>query len=98
MLTTIKEVRGFLGLCGTVWIWIKNYSAIARPLTELVRNKTEFIWDDQRQEAFDTLKQLISSAPALCPIDYTSENPVILLVDSSKIAVGFILSQMDNNG
>lgn len=46
MLTTVKEVRGFLGLCGTVRIWIKNYSAIARPLTELVRNKTEFIWDD----------------------------------------------------
>jgi hypothetical protein len=28
-LTTVKEVRGFLGLCGTVRIWIKDFSQIA---------------------------------------------------------------------
>lgn len=97
-LKTVRDVRGFLGLCGTVRIWIKDYSAIARPLTELVRANTEFIWDDRRQEAFDRLKQLVSSAPALRPINYESTNPVILSVDSSKIAVGFILSQIDDNG
>lgn len=32
------------------------------------------------------------------PIDYTSFNPVILSVDSSYIAVGFILSQLDEEG
>lgn len=34
-LSTPKEVRQFLGLCGTVRIWIPNYSQIVRPLTEL---------------------------------------------------------------
>ena len=42
-LATVKDVRGFLGLCGTVCIWIKNYSEIARPLTELVRKNISFI-------------------------------------------------------
>ena len=97
-LTSVKEVRGFLGLCGTVRIWIRNYSLIARPLTELVRKDEEFIWDERREEAFQTLKQLITTAPVLTPIDYTSENPIVLSVDSSKIAVGFILSQEDDNG
>lgn len=97
-LTTKTEVRGFLGLCGTVRIWIKNYSAIARPLTELTRATEEFIWDERREHAFEELKQLVSSAPALHPIDYTSDLPVILSVDSSKIAVGFILSQIDKDG
>lgn len=97
-LTTPKQVRGFLGLCGTVRIWIKDYSAIARPLTELTRKGAEFTWDDRRQEAFEKLKELISSAPALRPIDYTSTNPIILSVDSSKYAVGFILSQIDDDG
>lgn len=97
-LTSVKEVRGFLGLCGTVRIWIKNYSLIARPLTELVRKDEEFVWDDRREEAFQTLKQIITSAPALKPIDYTSDNPIVLSVDSSQIAVGFILSQEDDNG
>ena len=31
----LTEVRGFLGLCGTVRIWIKDYSQIARPLVLL---------------------------------------------------------------
>ena len=97
-LTTPKETRAFLGLCGTVRIWIKNYSELVRPLTELWRHNVEFIWDQRRQDAFETLKELVSSAPALHPIDYTSYNPVILSVDSSNIAAGMILSQMDNNG
>ena len=97
-LTTPKEVRGFLGLCGTVRIWIKDYSALARPLTELTRKGAEFEWTDRRQEAFDTLKMLVSTAPALRPIDYSSDLPIILSVDSSKYAVGFILSQIDEEG
>ena len=33
-LTTQKEARGFLGLCGTVRNWIKNYSTLAQPISE----------------------------------------------------------------
>ncbi|KAJ8462647.1 hypothetical protein ONZ51_g10761 [Trametes cubensis] len=95
---TVKDVRGFIGLCGTVRIWIKDFSEKVRPLRELTLQKAEFIWDDRRQSAFDELKGLVSSAPALRPIDYSSSNPVILSVDSSKYAVGFILSQIDDEG
>lgn len=97
-LKTPKDARGFLGLCGGVRIWIKDYSLLARPLTELWRKDVEFEWTPRRQEAFNTLKNLISSAPALRPIDYDSDLPVMLSVDSSYIAVGFILSQMDEAG
>ena len=97
-LKTVKDVRAFLGLCGTVRIWIKNYSAMARPLTKLVRKDQEFDWDERREKAFEELKVAVTSPPALRPIDYTSDNPVILSVDSSIIAVGFILSQIDEQG
>ena len=97
-LKTVKDVRAFLGLCGTVRIWIENYSVKARPLTELIRRGTEFIWDARREEAFSTLKKAITSAPALRQIDHKSDRPVILAVDSSYIAVGFILSQIDEEG
>ena len=96
-LKTVKDVRGFLGLCGTVRIWIRNYSTLARPLTELVRKDVEFEWDERRDQAFQALKEAITSPPALRPIDYSSDDPVILSVDSSKIAVGFILSQIDED-
>jgi hypothetical protein len=93
-----KEVRQFLGLCGTVRVWIPNYSKLVRPLTELYRNGVEFIWDERRQTAFDEIKTLVSSSPALRAIDYESDNPVVLSVDSSKEAAGFILSQLADDG
>lgn len=98
ILKTPKDVHMFLGLCGGVRIWIKNYSKMVRPLTELYRKDAEFIWDDRRQESFDSIKKAVSIAPALRPIDYTSDNPVIFAVDSSIIAVGFILYQIDDQG
>jgi len=97
-LTTPKEARGFLGLCGTVRNWIKNYSTLAQPISELWRQKVEFVWDKRRQEAFATLKKIVASAPALRPIDYQSELSVILAVDTSYIAVGMVLIQEDEKG
>ena len=90
--TTAKQVRGFLGLCGTVRNWIKDFSHIARPLSELTRKDAKIIWNEQHQRSFDTLKEKVSSAPALRPIDYRSDNSIILSVDTSSIAIGFILS------
>jgi RNase H-like domain found in reverse transcriptase/Integrase zinc binding domain len=94
----LKEVRGFLGLCGTVRIWIKDYSQIARPLVDLTRKAIEFHWGPEQDQAFNGLKALVTKAPALRPIDYTSDQPVILSVDTSIYGVGFILSQEDEQG
>ena len=97
-LKTPKNVREFLGLCGTARIWIKNYSTRARPLTELIRHNVEFKWDERRQAAFEDLKDAITSPPVLQPIDYRSDRPIVLSVDTSQTAVGFILSQRDEQG
>lgn len=96
--TNLKEVRGFLGLCGTVRIWIQDYSMTARPLVDLTRKDVEFHWGPAQEEAFQTLKKLVTSAPAIKPIDYTSNRPVYLSVDTSIHGIGFILSQEDENG
>jgi transposase InsO family protein len=95
---TVRDVRGFLGLCGVVRIWIKDYSMIIWPLTELWRKNQIFVWNERQEEAFQKLKKIIISPPALRPIDYDSHNPVILAVDSSYLGVGIILSQIDEQG
>jgi hypothetical protein len=97
-LTTAKEVRRFLGLCGTVRIWIRNYSKLVKPLSELYHIGKEFDWNTRRQEAFESIKKLVTSAEALRSIDYTSDAPVILSVDSSFEATGMVLSQIDPEG
>ena len=94
----LKEVQGFLGLCGTVRIWIQDYSIIAKPLVDLTRKNVEFHWESPQEEAFQILKRLVSSAPALKPIDYSSDRPVYLSVDTSIYGIGFILSQEDESG
>jgi hypothetical protein len=94
----ITQVRGFLGLCGTVRIWIKGYSKLNRQITQLYHKDEDFVWTQERVEAFEDLKKAVSSAPALRSIDYTSDLAVILAVDTSKYAVGIVLLQMDKMG
>jgi len=76
---------------------MQNYSKLIRPLTELYRKGVEFIWDERRQSAFEEIKTLVSSPPVLRAIDYKSDDPVVLSVDSSKEAAGFILSQLSKD-
>ena len=95
---TPSQVRGFLGLCGTVHIWIAGYSQMNRRLTEMYKKDEEFVWTETRIEAFEALKKAVSSAPALRSIDYNSESPVILAVDTSMEAVGMVLLQIDETG
>jgi len=94
----ISQVRGFLGLCGTVRIWIQGYSQMNRKLTELYKKDVPFEWTEDRIEAFEALKTAVSSPPALRPIDYNSDLAVILAVDTSKYAVGIVLLQLDEKG
>ena len=66
--TNLRDVQGFLGLCGTVRICIKNYSQIARPLVELTKKEVKFHWGEEQEEAFKQLKVLVTSAPAIRPM------------------------------
>ena len=92
--TNVSEVRAFLGTCGVLRIFIKNYTLIARPLIHLTRKDEPFEIGPPQLTAIEQLKSLIASSPALRPIDYESERPVILAVDSCMNGVGFILLQL----
>ena len=91
---SLTEVRGFLGTVGTIRIFIKDYATIACPLVHLTRKDIEFTFGKQELEAMKKLKTLAKNSPAIRAIDYTSGHKVILAVDTSSIAVGYILSQI----
>ena len=94
----LADVRGFLGLAGYMRIWIKDYSAIARPLVNLTRKGATFVWEAQHAEAMQLLKNAIINSSALVSIDYSTNRPVFLAVDSSWRGVGWILSQECSDG
>jgi hypothetical protein len=95
---TLTQLRAFLGTVGYVRIWIIGYSIVARPLTRLLKKDILFVWTIDCQEAMDALKHAIINSPALRPIIYNSPLPVIVSIDSSPIAVGFILAQIGEDG
>ena len=61
----VSEVRGFLGLTRWCQFFIKNYALIASPLIELIKNDKSFLWTDKRNQAFNSLKEGLSSNPIL---------------------------------
>ena len=93
---TLSEVRAFLGTVGLMRIYIRNYAHRIYALNKLTRKDIPFEWGPEQVTAQDDIKEAVLHCPALKPIDYTSDSPVILAVDTSKIAVGFFLCQQEN--
>lgn len=90
---TVKEIQSFVGLVGYYRRFIKNFSAIARPLFNLTKKDTIFKWSTDCQTAFDELKRLVTNPPVLSPPDFSK--PFILQTDASDYAVGAVLMNAD---
>lgn len=94
--TTVKGVRSFLGFANFYRQFIRNYSDIVAPLTDLTKKETKFEWDERANKAFLHLKKLFTTAPILMQFDPKRET--VLETDSSGWAVGGVLSQYDEDG
>jgi hypothetical protein len=92
-LSTVKQVRAILGVCGYHWIHIPHFSFIAAPLTRLTGKDIPFEWTDKCRQAVQDLKKAVTTAPVLVRPDPTKQFE--LEVDASAIATGAILYQRD---
>ncbi|WVZ52306.1 LOW QUALITY PROTEIN: hypothetical protein U9M48_003379 [Paspalum notatum var. saurae] len=59
---TMTEIWSFLGLAGYYRRFIKDFSKIAKPMTALTQKNAKFAWSPKCEEAFGTLKKLLTSA------------------------------------
>ena len=92
---TPKNIKQFLGLAGYYRRFIPNFSNLAKPLTNLLKNDTKFKWTSAQEDSFQTLKQKLCEEPVLQYPDFSK--PFILTTDASGIAIGGILSQGEIN-
>lgn len=90
--TNLGELRSFLGLSGYYRRYVRDYSKVASPLTDLMKKNQRFVWSDSCQTAFDTLKEQLASPPILSmPND---RDTFVLDTDASDRAIGAVLSQV----
>jgi hypothetical protein len=92
---SLSDVRAFLGTIGTCRMFIQNFAKRANAISKLLRHGIPFEFGPEQIAAQEDLKQALINSPALRAIDYKSESPVILAVDTSPIAIGFFLCQCD---
>ena len=62
---TVQEVRSFIGTCSYYRRYIRGFSDIARQLHKPTENGDRFKWTQECQQALDTLKECLISAPIL---------------------------------
>ena len=91
----IKEVRQFQGFCNYYRRFVQGYSKISHPLHSLLKKDQIFNWTDECENAFQTLKIALTSTPLLAFPDINK--PFIFTTDASTTAIGYILSQKDDN-
>src|SRR6266498_4846029 len=88
---TVSEIRSFLGLAGYYRRFIANFSKISKPLTSLLQKIAKFFWSPECEEAFQTLKKLLTSAPILSQPD--TLKPFDIYCDASGSGLGCVLMQ-----
>jgi hypothetical protein len=87
----VTQIRSFLRLAGYYHRFILNFSKIAKPMTQLLEKEAKFKWSPQCEEAFLTLKKLLTTAPLLAQPDI--EKPFDVYCDASGMGIGWVLMQ-----
>ncbi|GKC62883.1 putative reverse transcriptase domain-containing protein [Tanacetum coccineum] len=91
--TTPTEVRQFLGLAGYYRRFIEGFSLISKPLTKLTQKDKKYKWGKEEEEAFQTLKQKLCSAPILALPEGTED--FVVYCDASLKGYGAVLMQRE---
>ena len=87
----IKGIQSFLGHASFCRRFIKHFSKISRPLTNLLQKDIPFVFDDDCLEAFETLKKALISAPIFQPPDWNL--PFEIMCDASDYDVCVVLGE-----
>jgi hypothetical protein len=88
---TVSRVRSFLGLASYYRRFIPNFSKITKPVIELLKKESKYVWSDACDEVFKLLKKLLTTSPVLAQPDI--DKPFDVYGDASGTGLGGVLMQ-----
>lgn len=86
-----SQINQFMGLANQFSRFIKNFTSLIQPISDLRRKDVPWHWIDKQQQSFDKLKRILTTAPVLAIFD--PEVPVELHTDACKIGIAGVLIQ-----
>lgn len=90
----VKTLRSFLGMAGWYRRFIKDFSTLVSPLTQLLKKNIRWEWGQSQEAAFKEIKRLLTSTPILARPDFSL--PFTLCTDASNVGLGAVLTQIQN--
>jgi hypothetical protein len=88
---SVHQVHSFHGLASYYRRFILNFSKNAKPITDLLKKGEKFDWNAGHDEAFQTLKKLLTTSPVLAQLDIT--NSFDVYCDASGTRLGCVVMQ-----
>jgi hypothetical protein len=89
--THLSALRSFMGLAQYFRKFIKDFSRVATPLTNLTKKDTPYRWTDACQQAFERIQHALTHAPVLALPDFNK--PFEVTCDASVEGIGAVLTQ-----
>lgn len=92
----VHELRMFLGLASYFRKFVKDYAGITYDLYKLLKKDTKWEWGSTQQEAFQQIKNILTSRPLLAL--FRKEGDIEVHTDaSSKGLAGILLQKQEGN-
>lgn len=85
------SVKRFVALANYYRKFIPNFSIITIPLNKLTKKNIPFVWQQEHENSFNTIRGILSNPGMLAYPDYSQQ--FVLTVDASKAGCGAVLSQ-----